>query len=99
MNHLLKSSVLENLQQGNPRCSIQTDGDAAAEIRTKVFRIGAPLLRSTIPVSLGRVPAAPNSARDVDGGGRSFEQLGEDEDVETVLSLSDVEFEDVGALS
>merc|ERR1712167_127837 len=50
----LQDSLMSGMPQANPHCSINTDGDASAEIRTKVFRIGAPLLRSTIPVSLGR---------------------------------------------
>jgi len=95
----LCETLMSDANQGNPHCSISTEGDAAAEIRTKVFRIGAPLLRSTIPVSLGRTPAGY--------GGDVVQQSnvhgdcveGEDEGVETVLSLSDTEFEDQGALS
>lgn len=37
----------------NAHCTISTGGECGGEIRTKVFRMGAPLLRSTIPVSLG----------------------------------------------
>jgi len=91
--------------QANPHCSINTDGEAALEIRTKVFRIGAPLLRSTIPVSLGRSPSGGYGGGGYGGGGygapkvHSASMEDEDEDVETVLSLSDEEFEDMGALS
>jgi len=82
--------------QDSPHCSITTDGDGAkaqSEIRTKVFRIGAPLLRSTIPVSLGRSSAITSDLDLV-----SHAVAGE-EDVETVLSLSDIEVEDQGRLS
>lgn len=85
----------------NQHCSISTDGDAATEIRTKVFRMGAPLLRSTIPVILGTsrgpVTEAMMSARNE----RVKEDRGEDDDsdVETVLSLSDDGREECGALS
>mmetsp|Transcript_49952 Transcript_49952/g.129668 ORF Transcript_49952/g.129668 Transcript_49952/m.129668 type:complete len:93 (+) Transcript_49952:1-279(+) len=83
-------------------CSISEDASAGAEIRTKVFRMGAPLLRSTIPVSLrgrrssaaGELPRGsqePADAAERDAAGGS--------DVETVLSLSDVELEDNAALS
>eukprot|EP00928_Gymnodinium_smaydae_P091067 TRINITY_DN74773_c0_g1_i1.p1 TRINITY_DN74773_c0_g1~~TRINITY_DN74773_c0_g1_i1.p1 ORF type:complete len:329 (-),score=48.49 TRINITY_DN74773_c0_g1_i1:85-999(-) len=97
---------------GNMHCSISTDTDPASQIRTKVFRMGAPLLRSTIPVSLGRSAAAApgrsgQASQPADdarrGGARApaDDEDGEltDEDVETVLSLSDVEFENQGHLS
>eukprot|EP00421_Protoceratium_reticulatum_P047167 CAMPEP_0168452148 /NCGR_PEP_ID=MMETSP0228-20121227/48999_1 /TAXON_ID=133427 /ORGANISM="Protoceratium reticulatum, Strain CCCM 535 (=CCMP 1889)" /LENGTH=77 /DNA_ID=CAMNT_0008466781 /DNA_START=29 /DNA_END=262 /DNA_ORIENTATION=- len=68
-------------------------GDQCSEIRTKVFRMGAPLLRSTIPVALSmpKQDAALKArlAREGDPGS----------DVETVLSISDVEVEEQGALS
>jgi len=69
--------------------------------------MGAPLLRSTIPVSLGtpRVSEAQllESARGKRERREKREAHGEDDeedsDVETVLSLSDVGIEDQGALS
>lgn len=84
----------------------------STEIRTKVFRMGAPLLRSTIPVVLG---SSTHSARrevdDENGAARRKrkEGLGEDidddgddfdgSDAETILSMSEVGVEDLGALS
>lgn len=88
-----------DLLHSNPHCSISTDADPNAEIRTKVFRMGAPLLRSTIPVSLGRSQTKDSlcnsSARNPVVDGDNIE----DEDVETVLSLSDVEGDDHGSLA
>jgi len=87
--------------QVNPHCSITMDTESTGEIRTKVFRMGAPLLRSTIPVSLGRgggyggygdakkPPAAPIAAKAKNAGDSDS-----DEDVETVLSMSDHEQDD-----
>lgn len=70
----------------NAQCTI-SEGYGPSEIRTKVFRIGAPLLRSTIPVTLGgKKDAKPTSK--VEG----FEGDEKDgSDVETILSLSDGE--------
>eukprot|EP00747_Dinoflagellata_sp_TGD_P186850 gnl/TRDRNA2_/TRDRNA2_44180_c0_seq1.p1 gnl/TRDRNA2_/TRDRNA2_44180_c0~~gnl/TRDRNA2_/TRDRNA2_44180_c0_seq1.p1 ORF type:complete len:315 (-),score=57.46 gnl/TRDRNA2_/TRDRNA2_44180_c0_seq1:98-1042(-) len=85
-------------------CSIATEVDSAStgEIRTKVFRMGAPLLRSTIPVQIGRsgtgtVPPTPRveAAASLDEDRTDDE----DDDVETVLSLSDVEMEDQVSLA
>lgn len=96
-------------ESANPHCTISMGTDASAEIRTKVFRIGAPLLRSTIPVSLGRngygsgygamqqppVAAATAAEQKKTHGSNSDS----DDEVETVLSISDAEVEDPGQLS
>lgn len=84
--------------EANLQCAISTEQDGSNEIRTKVFRIGAPLLRSTIPVSLGgyakdpkrgmEAPVVANAVDDNDGS-----------DVETVLSLSECGAEDQGQIS
>lgn len=76
-------------------CAISVDRAADTEIRTKVFRMGAPLLRSTIPVTIGSKPRETKEARrqrraaqandDGDAGGS---------DVETIMSLSDCDVED-----
>lgn len=89
----------------NSHCSVNPAADPNAEIRTKVFRMGAPLLRSTIPLSLGsprlkeahlRASAEERRRRQADGVQDSDD---EGSDVETVLSLSDVGIDDKGALS
>lgn len=105
---------LANAAQDNPHCTINTEVElGTGEIRTKVFRIGAPLLRSTIPVSLGRGPAPATLEAEAQHNQqqgqserkrrnrrlRNARDSDDDEDVETVLSLSDVEVEDQGALS
>jgi len=97
-------SAALNFAKDNPHCSISTDGDGPTEIRTKVFRIGAPLLRSTIPVALGRSPTASSLGEHMQSVDREdpesrYKVMDNDEDVETVLSLSDVEVEDQGSLS
>merc|ERR1719221_2127608 len=47
--------ALLSMCEVNPHCAITANESTLnPEIRTKVFRIGAPLLRSTIPVPLGR---------------------------------------------
>uniref|UniRef100_A0A7S2F0B5 Uncharacterized protein n=1 Tax=Alexandrium andersonii TaxID=327968 RepID=A0A7S2F0B5_9DINO len=76
-------------------CTISMDGDASAEIRTKVFRMGAPLLRSTIPLSLGEHSrrASAGHALNVNHG-----DAFDDGEEETVLSVSDGE-DELGALS
>ena len=78
----------------NAQCTI-SEGYGPSGIRTKVFRIGAPLLRSTIPVTLGgKKDAKPTSK--VEG----FEGDEKDgSDVETILSLSDGEHAEEGQLS
>lgn len=83
----LEDGVHQSLHdiEGCQHASVTLGNDPCAEIRTKVFRIGAPLLRSTIPVSMGNPP-------------HETQGLTGEEDVETVLSLSDVEFEDQGSL-
>jgi len=89
----------------NQHCVISTEADPNAEIRTKVFRMGAPLLRSTIPVNLGTprvteaqmLAAAAERRRQKDAG--SGDDDTDDSDVETVLSLSDIGVDDQGALS
>lgn len=89
------------LAQGG-QCTISTEADPNAEIRTKVFRMGAPLLRSTIPVALGtpRLTQAQLLAHQQQRKERRKEEEDdEDSDVETVLSLSDVGIDDQGALS
>ena len=72
-------------------CTISEGG--GSEIRTKVFRIGAPLLRSTIPVSIGgrRESKTAKTAPQVNSGDGS--------DVETILSLSEEECAEEGQLS
>eukprot|EP00929_Paragymnodinium_shiwhaense_P044947 TRINITY_DN23029_c0_g1_i2.p1 TRINITY_DN23029_c0_g1~~TRINITY_DN23029_c0_g1_i2.p1 ORF type:complete len:299 (+),score=63.96 TRINITY_DN23029_c0_g1_i2:106-1002(+) len=97
------SSPFGGLQE-NPHCSVSAEGYPASEIRTKVFRMGAPLLRSTIPVSLGRgygggygaqnaAPVAEDTTekkkKKGTAGGASSDS--EPEDVETVLSVSEGE--------
>lgn len=86
----------DSLQIGavnEPKLTLSVDSDPQSqEIRTKVFRIGAPLLRSTIPVSLGKDPSKLNQETDNVKVGKDV--IPEDEDVETVLSLSDVEFDE-----
>jgi len=104
-------AALLGLSQANPHCTISTDTEKSAEIRTKVFRMGAPLLRSTIPVSLGRsattgslekcsmhLPAGKAASLRKVSGHNCYEE-DDDEDVETVLSLSDAEVEDQGHIS
>lgn len=93
-----EQSLMDQVQaQGNlnPYCTISTDADASSEIRTKVFRIGAPLLRSTIPVCLGR----PTALASPTGCAKGVARREDDSDVESVLSLSDVEMEDRGAIN
>lgn len=100
-------STAATTPSGNQHCTISTEADPNSEIRTKVFRMGAPLLRSTIPVSLGtpRMTEAQlmESARGKQDRKNRPKTEGvqeeEDSDVETVLSLSDVGIEDQGTLS
>lgn len=78
----------------NAQCTI-SEGYGPSEIRTKVFRIGAPLLRSTIPVTLGgKKDVKPTSKVE---GCEGDEKDGSD--VETILSLSDGEHAEEGQLS
>jgi len=103
------SSIQEHEIQeaaGNSHCSINPAADPNAEIRTKVFRMGAPLLRSTIPLSLGsprlneaRLRASAEDRRRREADGEEDDSDFEGSDVETVLSLSDVGIDDQGALS
>jgi len=96
----------------NAQCTISTEGEGGGEIRTKVFRIGAPLLRSTIPVSLGMgrggykacpdLPVAPQPCepeKTKKSKGKAGDEEGDGSDVETILSLSDADQEDLGQLS
>ena len=82
----------EGLATPSAHCTISEGG--ASEIRTKVFRIGAPLLRSTIPVTVGgrresrHLGVAPPTTQKADGS-----------DVETILSLSEGECEEEAQLS
>mmetsp|Transcript_21443 Transcript_21443/g.66887 ORF Transcript_21443/g.66887 Transcript_21443/m.66887 type:complete len:90 (-) Transcript_21443:83-352(-) len=80
-------------------CSISTGTDAPAEIRTKVFRAGAPLLRSTIPLSLGtpRPESAGQRAEMAELARAAAEE--DDGEMETIISVSDGDFEDAGMLS
>lgn len=83
-------------------CSISEDPSGSAEIRTKVFRRGAPLLRSTIPVSLRGRGGADLRGRGAPPGGRGAgaDQEAGDSDVESVMSLSDAdEFVDMTSIS
>ena len=89
-----KACVLAPAVSPNAHCTI-SESQGSSEIRTKVFRIGAPLLRSTIPVSLGGknkdakvVKTPPGDENEKDGS-----------DIETILSLSDGEVEHEGQLS
>jgi len=89
MSTLLQPSVQ---QAGNQHCSISTEADPNAEIRTKVFRMGAPLLRSSIPISLGTPRTTITEAMMSARANRPRPQNEDDDDgsdVETVLSLSD----------
>lgn len=89
-------------QVSTSNCTISTDAVSTSEIRTKVFRIGAPLLRSTIPVALGGVKDTKRSHHKAPANRGNGAEDGSDEeasDVETVLSLSDVAVEDQGAIS
>mmetsp|Transcript_24609 Transcript_24609/g.56795 ORF Transcript_24609/g.56795 Transcript_24609/m.56795 type:complete len:171 (+) Transcript_24609:68-580(+) len=79
------------------QCAVSVNG-VESEIRTKVFRMGAPLLRSTIPVSLGR------TAREDEHVQTRSTQAGllvndEDDEAETVLSMSDCDMADQGSLA
>lgn len=89
----------------NPRCTISSEADGSSEIRTKVFRMGAPLLRSTIPVALGTRRSSTSSFADVavsptaktaDGRGVDADSAS---DAEEILSMSDGCMEDQGTLS
>mmetsp|Transcript_92082 Transcript_92082/g.269432 ORF Transcript_92082/g.269432 Transcript_92082/m.269432 type:complete len:206 (-) Transcript_92082:156-773(-) len=84
------AACVADASTGASHCTISMDGDVSAEIRTKVFRMGAPLLRSTIPLSLGE-----HAHR-----GSHVPNVGKDDDVEdgeeTVLSVSDGEDELAG---
>lgn len=84
-------------------CSVQMATHAGAggtsEVRTKVFRVGAPLLRSTIPlsISMGRTASEPTAPNDKDAAGRGDED--EDQsDVESVRSSSELGMDDLGTL-
>ncbi|CAE7483572.1 unnamed protein product [Symbiodinium natans] len=73
-------------------CTISEGG--ASEIRTKVFRIGAPLLRSTIPVTVG-------GRRESKGVNMAQHKVDKEDgsDVETILSLSEGECAEEAQLS
>lgn len=87
----------------NPHCTISADRDGTTEIRTKVFRMGAPLLRTSIPVSLGLSREgrrlAEEQANDRTPKAAHDEEDGEGSDMETILSLSDIGVDDQGTLS
>lgn len=89
------SSTAKSLEAApSAQCTI-SDNQGPTEIRTKVFRIGAPLLRSTIPVNLG------GKSKDHKDSKRNpkVEEDREGSDVETILSLSDGECDHEGQLS
>lgn len=83
--------------------SITVAAEPASEIRTKVFRMGKPLLRSTIPLTIGgagrsvesEAPTAEAPTAEVDAV--HVGDCHEDSDIETVLSCVDDE-EDFGVL-
>jgi len=84
----------------NPLCAITANESLKnEEIRTKVFRIGAPLLRSTIPVPLGRSSTVDSLGGICEGSQTGAAERPGNDEMETVLSLSDVESEDPGQLS
>ena len=82
----------QGLAVPSAHCKISEGG--ASEIRTKVFRIGAPLLRSTIPVSIG----GRRDSKNMKSVQRPVEN-GDGSDVETILSLSEEECAEEGQLS
>lgn len=89
----------------DPRCTVSAETDIG-QIRTKVFRMGAPLLRSTIPVALGARRASASSAASTEGQASPIYMPkdraacdNEGSDVETILSVSDLDMEDQGTLS
>jgi len=92
---------------GNHQCTVSPSGEAAsAGIRTKVFRMGAPLLRSTIPLTLSSprqteasilAAAEDRARRQAEAGADESDYEGSD--VETVLTMSDNGADDKGALS
>jgi len=95
-------------------CSVQMAPDAGpggnSDIRTKVFRVGAPLLRSTIPLSIsmgrsGGTSAATRAATASEPAAPSGQgapgHRDEDEDmsdVESVRSSSEIGVDDLGTL-
>lgn len=84
-------------ESSGPQCKVSTVSSAPNEIRTRVFRAGAPLLRTTIPVSLGAT--CPVVSHKVKHGSLDLWPEEMDGDVETVQSLSDAEVEDHETLS
>lgn len=101
--------------QSMVHCSVTTEGTAAQEIRTKVFRMGAPLLRTTIPVVIGGrgggypggyPDAATNGSKGpgYGGGGNDLPiapaaKEEDASDVETVISMDDMDCADPIAIS
>mmetsp|Transcript_103401 Transcript_103401/g.287947 ORF Transcript_103401/g.287947 Transcript_103401/m.287947 type:complete len:227 (-) Transcript_103401:41-721(-) len=84
----------DGVAEASSHCTISTDGDASAGVRTKVFRMGAPLLRSTIPLSLGE----HYHREGFHGCSKPVMEGGSEGEEETVLSVSDGE-DDFSALS
>jgi len=84
-------------------CSVQTAPSAGAggnsEIRTEVFRVGAPLLRSTISLSMNmtRTASEKNATDEKDAAGRRDEDE-DGSDVESVRSSSEIGLDDLGTL-
>lgn len=81
--------------------TVATEANINTEIRTKLFRMGAPLLRSTIPVVVGdRHPteaqalAAARNRKSREGGG-----CDSGSDAEPVMSDSDIGIDDLSGLS
>jgi hypothetical protein len=68
---------------------------SASEIRTKVFRMGAPLLRSTIPLNMNVGRPAPEERKEKP----EAKDDGDASDVESVLSSSELGVDDIGALN
>lgn len=85
-------------QAGDQRCAISTVHSGSSEIRTKVFRMGAPLLRSTIPVSLGSNRRAEEQQEQRQRRENADGEEG-DSDAESVLSVSEGGADDQCALS
>jgi hypothetical protein len=105
-----KGSMAQNMVN----CSVTLEQGITSDIRTKVFRMGAPLLRTTIPISIGGrggggYPGGyPDAAASkVEGQGYGSKDLpiarpeNEDDtsDVETVISMDEMDGGDFSSIS
>lgn len=90
-----------SLDAEGEQTSIVTEGHPCTEIRTKVFRMGAPLLRSTIPIQLGtRRPSMVESMGGKDREMRRDSGSDAGSDAEMVLADDDdIGVEDLGTFS